>query len=145
MWFVKKRKRRPPPDWLIRIWAREKAYRWQLAQRLRARSLAMSAVRLQWSFFLFMMIGCLTYTWIRIEAVQEPHKAPDIKSIALPAVGRKARIVMQDQQERSSFRLYMDSINADPVLKQRFDSLMEARPGYADTIRQLQEIFPDQR
>jgi hypothetical protein len=136
----RRRSDRQPPTWWSAIWARELAFRRRLAFRLQKRAARLSPAQLRWCCFFFLLMGCLTYTWILVRAVTVPAQAVDYKPITIPA--RAGKVAVPRIEPRASFRRYMDSIHADPVLNGRFDSLRAARPGFADTIRQLEEMYP---
>lgn len=138
----KKKNEREAPGWVVSAVARERAFRRRMANRLQARAGRMSPAQLRWSAFGFLLLGSLVYTWILVRAVNGKGKEPAYQVITVPVtVGRGAKGATN--VVRPSFRVWMDSVNADASLKRRFDSLRAARPGFADTIRRLEEMFPE--
>jgi hypothetical protein len=140
-----KRKRirelRAAPVWLHRLKLRERLWRLRVSARLRRWAAGVPPGRLRWYCFFFVLGGCLAYTWILVTAIAGRSKEPNFRVITVPVmVGRPA--AGATNAVRPSFRRWLDSVNADPVLKKRFDSLRAARPGFADTIRRLEELVP---
>jgi len=82
----------------------------------------------------------MVYTWIGIRALWKPQKPVDFIETAVAPT--PMRVTPFYREEREIFRDYLDSINANPVLKKCLDSLRAARPGFADTIRRLEGIYP---
>jgi hypothetical protein len=126
--------------WLAKVLARERVIRKQIAERLRRRAARLTRVQLQWCIVLFFSVGFLVYAWIGVRAVSGPQKPVDF--IRSGAAARSGVMTKWFQEERATFRSYLDSIEANPVLKGTFDSLRAARPGFADTIRRLEELYP---
>jgi hypothetical protein len=126
--------------WLAGVLAKERVIRKQIAERLRRRAARLTRVQLQWAVVLFFSVGFLVYTWIGVRALSAPQKPVDF--IRSGAVARSGVMTKWYREERATFRSYLDSIKGDPVLKRTFDSLRAARPGFADTIRRLEELYP---
>lgn len=143
MFFRKKRKiiRRAPP-WIVCGVSRERQFRQRVGLWLRVRSRRLSPTRLRFYCFAFILAGSLIYTWIIVLALRGGNPAPIVRSIELRS-GMIRHQVAIDPTPPPSFRQFLDSINKTPELKRHFDSLMIARPGFADTIRQLEGFFPD--
>lgn len=136
----KRRRRRRAPDWLINLGAQESLWRLQLSEWLGRKAAGLSQERLRWYCLFFMLLWCLVNTWVLVGALGEPWPRPDFKSMTLPVrVGKANR---RPAEGRSSFGHFMDSMRTDILLKERFDSLLRVRPGFADTIRTLEGIYP---
>jgi hypothetical protein len=111
--FWRKKAPAAPPGWTVKIAARERALRWQIAEQLRRRAAKLSPARLRWYTALFLAAGLTVFTGIGIWAVTMPQKPVDF------------------------------IVNGAPVvLKKYYDSLRAARPGFEDTMRQLEQIYP---
>jgi hypothetical protein len=138
------RKTRPgaPPAWMSKVVARERAIRWKIAEMLRRQAGRLSPLQLRWMFVLSLATGLMIYTWIAVRAVSEPPRPGHFNFSGFP-LGPK-HVIKKRMLFRESFRSYLDSINGNPALRKSFDSLRAARPGFADTVRQLEELYPGQ-
>jgi hypothetical protein len=54
---------------MAKVVARERAIRWQIAEKLRRQAARLSPMQLRWMFVLWVSAGLMLYTWIGIRAV----------------------------------------------------------------------------
>lgn len=141
MWKKRKQERGgKAPDWLVKLAERGYYFKRRVSDWLQARAGRVSSARLRWYCLLFVLGGSLVNTWILVQALDDQETKLDFKSVktSLPAgIVHPKRVV-----DQMSFQSYMDSIEADARLKGTFDSLLVARPDFAEAIRQLEELYP---
>jgi hypothetical protein len=134
MWFWKKRGASVSPvrqEWL----ERERVLRRRISAWLAARARRLSPVRLRWMCFAFVLLAGLWYTWLLVEGLRGTSASPGVDSIRMVTpLGRAWRL-----GPRESLRRVLDSVQADPVLSRRWDSLLRVRPGLGDSVRRVLE------
>ncbi len=57
---------------MAKVVARERAVRWQIAEKLRRQAARLSPIQLRWLVVLSISAGLMVYTWIGIRAVSGP-------------------------------------------------------------------------
>ena len=126
----------PPPQWLERLWDWELAWRHRIADWLQLKVVAWPLRVIRSLFWGYVTLSALIFTLL-VWGGGLSEQMPAVKQVTLPVMpaGLKARDYTQ------AFRHKMDSIRVNALLKQRFDSLIQARQGFADTMRQLEEYY----
>ena len=103
----------------------------------------MSTGRIEWYCLLFFMGCMLLNTWMLIRSLKNEGSGASFHSVTQPKMMWQpppGHLVVD-----TTFRHMMDSIQADPVLKKRLDSMMVARPDFAERIRHLEWLHPKLR
>jgi hypothetical protein len=165
--FKTKRKEKEPPAWMVKAVGKERAVRMQIAAWLSQATAHIPRRRLQWFCFCFVLIGLLGNTWILVQAINQPEKAAFTPKMSSPLILDQARKVMTApvMPDTISFRRLLrsfeadpdfrpqlhamlrmvDSVSRDPLVKAQLDDLIRSRPGFADSLRAMQEMFQQQK
>jgi len=101
-----------------------------------------------WMTLKFMRVMLVAYVWIaallftlgRMGGRPKRDGPANTEKIGLPATFPP--LPPRPRETGSSFQRTMDSIRSHAALEKEFDSLMKTRPGFADTIRQLEVLYP---
>jgi hypothetical protein len=133
---------RRSPAILTRWIERERKMRRRISDWLSRRSSRLKPATLRWLCYLFVLGGCLLNTWIIVSAFRPDRRGMRIQSLTPVPTANWMLTRPPSGDGGSRFRRELDSINADPVLKRQLDSLLTARPGFADTLRELERIYP---
>jgi hypothetical protein len=124
------------PAWIVKAITRERNVRLRIAEIFRRQAARLTPNQLRWTFFAGLLVGCMAYTWIGVRAVSGQGKPPVVTNAAAPVIPDNRPV------PRISFRRYIDSIRNDQALQKSFDSLRAVRPGFADTLRRLEQLDP---
>jgi hypothetical protein len=98
-----------------------------------------SMAQLSWRFVCFLAAMGLFNTLILVEVVRDPLRWPEFESVQLPKLPQKDKPA--GPVPPLTFQTFVDSIRKIDKMRNSFDSLLRARPGFADTLRQLEEIY----
>ena len=144
MWIKRKRRMmRPTPYWLIRLGNWEHNLRMDIADWLGRKAAKFSMAQLSWRFVCFLAVMGLFNTLILVEVVRDPLRWPEFESVQLPKLPQKDKPA--GPVPPLTFQAFVDSIRKIDRLRKSYDSLLRVRPGFADTIRQLEEIYSADR
>jgi hypothetical protein len=127
------------PAWLVRCddWRRRNLERLERFLQLRIVRIPLRVTHK--IIRIYLLAGGVVLAGLIAVAIEERGQKPDSQLITLPAMpgrGPAGRL-----KSDGSFRHGLDSIRSNEVLRREFDSLMTARPGFADSIRQLEELY----
>ena len=137
------------PAWLVNLVIRMRVARWRLAERLKRWAVNEKPWRLRLYFMLFMLFGGLAYCMLLVEAMGPRHDrwsseqdilllreiAVDDRHQRWDSLSDKPRV----QRDEVFYWHLVDSIQADTNLRRSIDSLLEVRPGLADTLREVEQ------
>ena len=127
-----------PPEWLVRLGEWDYRMRRRVADWLQLRAVALPLEVVKRIFYFYVFVGAMFFTMV-LAYPDDFFTVPGPPPVKWPAMihGGKG----PKWADGGDFTRAMDSIRASAVLKRRLDSLIQARQGFADTMRQLEEYY----
>lgn len=143
---------REPPAWLVNLVIRLRVARWRLVERLNHWVARRKRPQLIASFAFLIIGGAAIYLNIFIWVLQPRREARmkelnDIYARKEPILESQYRWDTLNENPRFQRDGYfywhlVDSLMADSNLRHSIDSLVEARPGLADTLHEVEQLHP---
>ena len=135
------------PDWLVNLVIRLRVARWRLVERLNRWAANEKPWRVRLYFILFIAAGGAAYCML-LTALRPRHKEwtwAQQKELQTFERHEKWDSLSDDPRVLRDGEFYwrlLDSIRSDSNLRRSIDSLLRARPGLADTLRQVEVEHP---
>ena len=136
------------PAWLVNWMIRERVWRWRVSERLRRWAARELPWRLRFYFVLFLLVGGLGCTLVLIDALDGRYKIRLVRQDSLYReeilIGGPdtTRVVPRLRYDAILFWSLADSIDANPGLRRKLDSVLRSRPGLADSLRRVKDEVP---
>lgn len=128
------------PEWMLAVGGWLTRVQEGLERFLRLRIVRIPLRVMHRIIMIYLIAGGIVFALLIDMSIEGKGKKPDFRSLTLPAMPGRGNAA--GPKTELSFRHGLDSIQADEALQREFDSLMKARPGIADTIRRLEEMYP---
>jgi len=137
MWKKRVRAGSEVPEWLIDLMDRKRRADRRVAEWLQLKAVATPVRVIRTVLMVYLLLSAIIFTAV-IWNGDHLSKPADIQRVTLPAF---AHTTPKWVEPGFSFHHFMDSALQELTVSARLDSLRRARPGFADTLRRLEEIY----
>jgi len=146
-----KRKNGKEPEasaWLVNLMIRERVWRWRVSERVRRWAARELPWRLRFYFILFLLVSGLGCTLALMDALHRRYYMPAVKQDGIdlhlirPGDRDASAVAPRLRRDAVVFWRLADSIEANSVLRRQLDSLLQSRPGLADSLQRVKDEVP---